>query len=103
MNILLKPHSVADLPVHGEWGSWLEWSSCSRTCGRGERERKKKCDSPAPANQGKGCFGRDFERETCITVRCSVGNYINYLDCFYLSSTYGRFPNPVWMVRMVKV
>ncbi|KAK3584802.1 hypothetical protein CHS0354_021264 [Potamilus streckersoni] len=32
--------------VPGGWGSWQEWTTCSRTCGRGVLFRRRICDNP---------------------------------------------------------
>ena len=40
--------------VPGSWSSWGDWSECNTKCGRGLRERKRSCSSPAPIdNNGK--------------------------------------------------
>ncbi|CAB4005470.1 A disintegrin and metallo ase with thrombospondin motifs 18-like, partial [Paramuricea clavata] len=33
-------------PVHGNWGSWSEYTSCTRTCGGGVQHRTRECDNP---------------------------------------------------------
>lgn len=32
--------------VNGGWGSWSEWSTCSRTCGAGVQSAHRDCDNP---------------------------------------------------------
>ena len=40
------------------------------------RERKRKCDDPAPLGEGKDCVGPSLEQEDCNTNPC-VGKYFN--------------------------
>ncbi|GFS14074.1 hemicentin-1, partial [Elysia marginata] len=63
--------------VDGNWGFWQSWSSCSVTCGRGERQRERLCDNP-PANYcGRSCQGRSNDVESCDSGRdcCVDGNW----------------------------
>ncbi|GFN88312.1 hemicentin-1, partial [Plakobranchus ocellatus] len=65
-----------DLVVHGEYSPWSSWSSCSASCGRGERSRTRTCDSPAPGNGGRNCVGPSSEYSTCTQELCPVhGNW----------------------------
>lgn len=32
--------------INGGWGSWSEWSTCSRTCGAGVQSAHRDCDNP---------------------------------------------------------
>ena len=47
------------------WGSWNSWSPCSTTCGYGTRERKRLCDNPKPAYDGKNCLGVGYQKRRC--------------------------------------
>ncbi|XP_068096243.1 hemicentin-1 isoform X2 [Hyperolius riggenbachi] len=63
-------------PIHGNWGPWSSWGTCSRTCNGGQRKRYRSCDSPAPSNNGRGCSGTDTEIHKCNTELCPVdGNW----------------------------
>ena len=53
------------LPVAGMWGKWSDWSACTKSCKYGMQTRNRKCDSPAPANGGKGCVGDSKETRKC--------------------------------------
>ena len=61
------------LQVDGAWGQWSSWFQCdfSNPDRRVESSgdycvcKKRKCDSPTPANGGSGCDGRDLEVTNC--------------------------------------
>jgi len=55
--------SSGQFKVTGNWGAWLAWGPCSKSCERGTRERKRNCDSTPPSNGGKQCPGPDTERD----------------------------------------
>ena len=59
-----------NISVHGKWGSWGKFGSCSKTCGSGVQERSRKCDSPAPLHGGKKCEGRPRQVQACNTYKC---------------------------------
>ncbi|XP_071527887.1 A disintegrin and metalloproteinase with thrombospondin motifs 9 [Panulirus ornatus] len=56
--------------VHGNWGEWLEWSACSRTCGVGVRSSARLCNSPKPLYGGQYCIGERMRYESCIMKAC---------------------------------
>ena len=60
----------------GKWGQWGAWSDCSKTCGGGNQNRTRKCDSPAPANGGNQCPGTNVDTFTCNQQPCPVGKYV---------------------------
>ncbi|XP_053542916.1 hemicentin-1 isoform X1 [Ictalurus punctatus] len=63
-------------PIHGNWGPWSTWGSCSRTCNGGQMRRYRTCDNPRPANGGRSCAGTDTEIQKCSTLSCPVdGNW----------------------------
>merc|ERR1712098_384206 len=68
--------NTALCPTDGQFGLWSHWGTCSKTCGTGSRSRDRKCDSPAPQNGGKSCFGNFKENEDCNTHDCpGAGNW----------------------------
>ncbi|KAI1236572.1 hypothetical protein IHE44_0014825 [Lamprotornis superbus] len=63
-------------PVHGNWGPWSSWGTCSRTCNGGQTRRHRSCDNPRPASGGRACAGADVQIQRCSTDLCPVdGNW----------------------------
>uniref|UniRef100_A0A8C3DQA4 Hemicentin-1 n=1 Tax=Corvus moneduloides TaxID=1196302 RepID=A0A8C3DQA4_CORMO len=63
-------------PVHGNWGPWSSWGTCSRTCNGGQARRYRSCDNPRPASGGRACAGADVQIQRCSTDLCPVdGNW----------------------------
>jgi len=58
-------------PVDCVWGSYSEWSSCSKTCGGGERTRTRNETTPA-SNGGRECEGDSTETENCNQEECPL-------------------------------
>ncbi|XP_033885551.3 hemicentin-1-like isoform X1 [Acipenser ruthenus] len=68
-------------PIHGNWGPWSSWGSCSRTCNGGQMRRYRTCDNPRPANGGRACAGADTQIQRCNTDTCPVdGNWGPWQD-----------------------
>eukprot|EP00795_Rhopilema_esculentum_P001012 gene1012-15336_t len=61
-----------ECPVHGGYGPWQEYGSCSVTCGGGVKTRRRLCDDPKPAFGGNDCsaLGPDTESAQCNTHEC---------------------------------
>ncbi|XP_029939526.1 hemicentin-1, partial [Salarias fasciatus] len=64
--------SVRPCPVAGNWGSWLPWSQCSETCGKGMQSRIRLCNNPPPAFHGFQCEGTDTQTQVCKERPCPV-------------------------------
>ncbi|XP_019412229.1 PREDICTED: hemicentin-1 isoform X1 [Crocodylus porosus] len=63
-------------PIHGNWGPWSNWGTCSRTCNGGQMRRYRTCDNPHPVNGGRACAGADTQIQRCNTGVCPVdGNW----------------------------
>ncbi|NXJ63832.1 HMCN1 protein, partial [Rostratula benghalensis] len=63
-------------PIHGNWGPWSSWGSCSRTCNGGQMRRYRTCDNPHPASGGRACAGADMQIQRCSAELCPVdGNW----------------------------
>jgi len=58
-------------PVDGRWSSWGRWSSCSRTCGKGEQRRVRTCTDPPASSGGRECTGDRFQNNVCFLRRCA--------------------------------
>ncbi|XP_045160489.2 SCO-spondin-like [Mercenaria mercenaria] len=55
-------------PADGGYTVWTEWSTCSVTCGAGERTRSRECTNPSPEHGGAPCDGAAVE-----TILCTEG------------------------------
>ncbi|XP_074858282.1 hemicentin-1 isoform X3 [Carettochelys insculpta] len=63
-------------PIHGNWGPWSVWGTCSRSCGGGQMRRYRTCDNPHPLNGGRACAGADTQTQRCNADLCPVdGNW----------------------------
>lgn len=58
------------LAVAGNWGTWLPWSPCSETCGKGMHSRVRLCNNPPPAFDGPHCEGTDTQTQVCKDRPC---------------------------------
>ena len=59
------------LGIDGNWGSWNEWSVCSKTCGSGTQTRTRECNNAAPQFEGNNCIGEFSEsRYYCNAFNC---------------------------------
>jgi len=72
-------------PVNGNWGEWSEYSSCSKTCGRGQKSRSRSCDNPASSRGGADCPGKGEMTTDCNAQPCPVngnwGEWSKYTPC----------------------
>ncbi|XP_041350043.1 coadhesin-like [Gigantopelta aegis] len=57
-------------PVDGSWSDWSDFLDCSVTCGHGTMMKRRRCDSPAPANGGRNCHGPSTFTKKCDRPRC---------------------------------
>ena len=56
--------------VNGNWGDWMEWSVCSKTCGEGLKNRSRECNNPQPMFGGRVCLGYNTQLENCKDTEC---------------------------------
>ena len=52
--------------VAGGWGSWTSWSSCTATCGGGQRTRQRICTP----GEGADCYGTIEHKGICNSISC---------------------------------
>lgn len=52
-------------PVDGMWSPWSSWTPCPISCGHGVIRRSRRCNNPAPLNDGKDCSGHGYEEGSC--------------------------------------
>jgi len=63
-------------PVHGQWGPWLQYGACSKSCNGGIQHRLRRCDNPKPAYGGRECEGPNRWQRGCAYDKCPVhGNW----------------------------
>ena len=74
------------LLVHGNWGEWTKFETCSASCEGGRQSRLRFCSNPRAANGGFDCLlsaGNEVrgkvERElkVCNTFACTGENEFN--------------------------
>ena len=54
----------------GTWAEWDQWCSCSVTCGRGIRSRRRSCI-------GYNCPGTESDLGDCSMDECIGLNHLN--------------------------
>ena len=83
VNSLFCMYSILE-PVDCKWGPYGEWTSCSKTCGGGEKSRQRSVFIPA-SNGGKDCDGKANQIEGCnaeaCVVDCEWGAYGEWSSC----------------------
>ena len=67
--------------VDGKWGAWASWTTCTESCGRGERTRERECNDPAPLFGGATCSGNTTEGGECNHDPCPGNNTYHSFSC----------------------
>lgn len=90
--------NISIITVDGNWGSWAVWTDCMVSCGTGEINRTRECDSPAPQYGGDNCTtGTAVETDSCWNGTCYpsvIGNIDRVCLLLYITPFIG-FSNVV--------
>ncbi|XP_041663174.1 semaphorin-5B isoform X1 [Cheilinus undulatus] len=54
------------------WSSWESWSSCSQSCAKGYRTRRRSCSGPEGKSAPVACRGSPVEYQDCNVQPCPV-------------------------------
>ena len=97
--------------MHGNWGTWEEWSFCSKTCKSGSQHRSRFCNDPEPKEHGDYCIGnghmvtthdghrhktimKETARQMCNEQNCPGKKYITkklcFSDVFFIITSIGK-------------
>ncbi|XP_052212308.1 SCO-spondin-like isoform X4 [Dreissena polymorpha] len=68
--------------VDGGTNSWLEWSTCSVSCGHGYHVRSRICDNPEQEGNGIKCIDSDHETKNCNMIHCPVDGFWGSWDAW---------------------
>jgi len=60
-----------DCPVDCRWNNWSDWTSCSKTCGQGSKNRRREVQTRA-RNGGSQCQGLSMQTQSCNVRDCPV-------------------------------
>ena len=61
---------LVPIKINGGWTEWSEWTSCSKSCGKGTQSRFRNCTNPSPQNGGNNCDGDTEKQGYCNTQKC---------------------------------
>lgn len=64
------PPDVDGAPRNGGWSEWGDWEECTKVCGGGTGERRRRCDNPRPNMSGKPCDGPSTIVGKCNQHEC---------------------------------
>lgn len=78
-----KECKLSPCPIDGKWSEWSSWSQCSKSCGKGFKNRKRFCNNPSPMHNGRPCDGENYEYEECKIRACSNYAMIKSLNNRY--------------------
>ncbi|XP_013383271.1 uncharacterized protein LOC106153735 isoform X14 [Lingula anatina] len=82
--------NTENCPVHGNWGYWTYWGTCTVTCGGGTQSRTRLCNNPTPNYGGDNCPGEGKVSQSCNTQPCPVnGNWGQWASWSQCSKTCG--------------
>ncbi|XP_077445946.1 A disintegrin and metalloproteinase with thrombospondin motifs 7 isoform X2 [Stigmatopora argus] len=90
--------------VNGGWGTWSEWSACSRSCGAGIESAQRDCDNPVPRNRGKYCLGERRRYRICNTTPCPNNDpSFRDIQCSHFNSALYKGKFYKWVAVISKV
>ncbi|XP_029456063.1 thrombospondin-1 [Rhinatrema bivittatum] len=89
-----KPCQKDPCPIHGQWGPWSPWDSCTVTCGGGIQKRGRLCNDPEPRYGGKDCIGDILETQICNKEDCPIDGCLSN-PCF-VGTKCTSFPDGSW-------
>ena len=69
---------LCNLSVNCVWGSWSQYSRCSRTCGSGKKTRFR--DKTVTEKYGGKCNGLPSQTMSCNTDRCPSKCLLNAIN-----------------------
>ena len=86
--------------VDGKWSTWSMFSSCSKSCGEGRKQRIRLCNSPSPLYGGKSCEGDKVDVRSCIVRMCFINNpgesiILLFLSLVFFPSKFSNELNPI--------
>ena len=85
--------NVLPCPVHGNYSSWSNFSSCSKSCGNGTNIRTRNCSNPTPQHGGNNCslIGPSVDVGACNVHPCPIdGGYTTWSEFTKCSTSCGR-------------
>ena len=67
----LNYFSLFFMTVNGIWSLWIDFTSCTKSCGGGIKSSQRICNNPAPKNEGIECEGATkIDNKTCNSQKC---------------------------------
>ena len=82
-------------PNHGQWTTWSLWSECSKSCGKGTKNRSRTCNNTFPRFGGRNCSGEGKQIMSCALVLCPLhgkwSEWSKWSECSESCSTGVKF------------
>jgi len=71
-------------PIDGGFSEWSTWTTCTKTCDGGMKERRRTCSNPFPQYGGSMCYGYYIEEDSCAVGFCPVnGGWSGWTEWFF--------------------
>ena len=68
--------------ANGQWSTWGDYSTCTKSCGTGHETRTRACNNPSPSGGGEACPGLSSESRKCNTQDCPGKHLIIFIWSF---------------------